>query len=817
MTGPASPGPPARATPVWERPWTLAGLVAALVALTGRFTFRSWFTYDDFVYLLDAQRHGLSLSLLAKPLNVHFSPAHRLADWLLQTFFPLHFGVAQVFLLACFAATLVVLHRVLTELVGKGAGPLVLTGLYGTSVLNVGLAQYWASGLQSLPSGVLSLLAVLFYLRYHRTRDRRLLVASAVCVGVALLFYVKPLLVPLYLVLARVLLLSPDQPVRRCLMDTVRGWREWVPFLVPVGLYLLLYLTRYWEPSGTTSWAAVDRYLRDSWARVFAPGFVGFRLPEGELSEGQQAVIVGVQALMAATVVASLVRAPRAWRAWAFFAVAFLANALLVGLPRLGDFGPGVSSQLRYYAEANYLFPVALGAAFLLPWPRRPALLSGAGGWRKVAWAGLGLGFAAHLGVAWWGAGRVSAESPGSTTRAFLGRLDGALRRAEGRKEGVAVVDGRFPEHVFGVPPPYGYRYSEILPLMRPDVAFDDPRRSLHRVTEDASLEPVRFRAHAGGDVRALVRDGRVRIAGGTVEEGDGPVCVSSTTAPASLELRPEPVLAGGGWYMDLRYSSTVAQAVPLAVDRGQGFPYLDRALAIRRGAGQATLADLGGPAVTGVRLELPRRSRTCLDRLDVGLLVPAGAAPGRAPGDGPTSVHDGFDRPDHAGGLGAVQGGPSWRADAGVWGIAASSAYVSAPGPGRNLAVAQTGGGDGQAQVRLARVVDGAGLLVRYRDPANHWAVVAVPGYATWAVVRTVGGREEVVANTGLSAVADGTTVGAVLDGDTMTVLVHGSVTTTVSDPALAGAGAAGMTTSGSGAGVARFDDFSFSAPGPR
>jgi len=178
----------------------------------------------------------------------------------------------------------------------------------------------------------------------------------------------------------------------------------------------------------------------------------------------------------------------------------------------------------------------------------------------------------------------------------------------------------------------------------------------------------------------------------------------------------------------------------------------------------------------------------------------------------------DAFSRPDQRFGLGATPQGLEWRSVGGAWGVSRSTAYVSgpAPAPARALAVLDVAGGDGSVQVTLPRVANGAGLVFRYQDPANFWAVVAVPDYATWAVVRALAGQEQVVANTGVSAVRDGTTVGVRTSGDTIEVLVDRAVAATVSDGALRSAGAVGMTAGGSDAGRARFDDFRFEAAAP-
>ncbi|MDQ3352904.1 MAG: hypothetical protein M3507_00155 [Actinomycetota bacterium] len=172
----------------------------------------------------------------------------------------------------------------------------------------------------------------------------------------------------------------------------------------------------------------------------------------------------------------------------------------------------------------------------------------------------------------------------------------------------------------------------------------------------------------------------------------------------------------------------------------------------------------------------------------------------------------DSFTRPNDPATLSSVPGGPPWSAEAGTWGIGEGQAYLSGPVPDANLVVVDLGQGDGAVSVRLGSVVSGAGLVFRYRSPLDHWAVVAVPGYATWAVVKVVDGTEEVVGNTGLSSVVDGTTVAVRLRGPTIEIAIDERLAQTITDETLADATRAGLrvtSRSGVDAAAARFDDF--------
>ncbi|MDQ2724087.1 MAG: hypothetical protein M3Y36_01105 [Actinomycetota bacterium] len=173
------------------------------------------------------------------------------------------------------------------------------------------------------------------------------------------------------------------------------------------------------------------------------------------------------------------------------------------------------------------------------------------------------------------------------------------------------------------------------------------------------------------------------------------------------------------------------------------------------------------------------------------------------------------FDRPDSADGLGSLPGGPPWQALAGTWGIANQQAYLSAPIADQGLAVVAFGRPLASAQVRVAAMVAGAGLVFAYQDPGNYWVVQAEPSYGTWNVVQVVAGTSRGLGNIGLVPIADGTVVSAAVTGDQVAVAVDGQVgrTFTASTPVM-GQGA-GLTVSGPGARMVRFEDFGITPAG--
>lgn len=183
--------------------------------------------------------------------------------------------------------------------------------------------------------------------------------------------------------------------------------------------------------------------------------------------------------------------------------------------------------------------------------------------------------------------------------------------------------------------------------------------------------------------------------------------------------------------------------------------------------------------------------------------------------------TRDAFDRDDTEDGLGAVPSGAEWIIDAGGWAIRGGEVVLTTAATKddqalRNFATIGTGYADPQAQVKLAKVVNGAGLAFRYRGECNHFVVYAVPQYAVWNVEKVVDCKRiegedgsQVFRKIVDAPVADGTTVGVVLDGDEVQIVINGRVVLTFTDDALAGAGRVGLTVRGEDATSVRFDDF--------
>jgi len=610
----------------------LLGLVVAVVvpvAAVAHFASSSGFVWDDFLNFRAAQTEGLSLDYLLGPTSAHLAPGHRLFDWLLERLAPMNFGLALAVELVLFAASLVVFHRLLVALFGAGPGPLVLTLLYGASTVHVQVIQWWASGLDRVPATLASFVSMLAYVRFYRTGRRRSLALSVGALMVALLFYVKPVFVPLYLVLLRVLVLDREQrTVRQALSEVGREWRVWLAYAVPVSAYLVAYVSIYASAGQvhTPSASAFLRYMTASWFKLIAPSFFGLYFSLTHQSPWVQVVLVVVQVALGAALVWTVLRVPGAWRSWAILAVAFVANGTVVGLTRLGSyFTAEFMAYLVYYnLEVTYVFFLAVGAVVVLRHRSdgsRPEPSSARRVGPRVA---VGLGVAAYLAFSWCGSSQISSPDVwyGSAARSYADRFEAGWRVASGNGSRAALVDGIVPNFV--VPSLAGVynNGSEVFPVIDRTAVFDPAGRDLFDVGGNGALEPVAFVDQVGGELAGLLAAGSASVAPGAVDRRDGSACIRPGRGPTVVGFTLPSAVGGGRLAIELHYTSATRQLMNVTVDPGGGGAITTRAVRLEPGRPQGSVWPTGGSTVTRVFFGLGPTSHLCLRDVHVGRLV---------------------------------------------------------------------------------------------------------------------------------------------------------------------------------------------------
>jgi hypothetical protein len=180
--------------------------------------------------------------------------------------------------------------------------------------------------------------------------------------------------------------------------------------------------------------------------------------------------------------------------------------------------------------------------------------------------------------------------------------------------------------------------------------------------------------------------------------------------------------------------------------------------------------------------------------------------------------VFDTYRRADNAVSLGQSDSGKSWVSRIGTWGVKGGEAYVATPKPRRyNLAVVDMHTGDGTVQVTLAQVVEGAGLVFRYQNSLNYYALVAAPKFATWGLQRVYHGKVSSLGRLGLVPVQNQTTISVLLRGPEIDIAVDGQLRKSFADNVvLETAPYVGLIAFGSGGRNVRWVNFVASAAAP-
>jgi peptidoglycan/LPS O-acetylase OafA/YrhL len=137
--------------------------------------------------------------------------------------------------------------------------------------------------------------------------------------------------------------------------------------------------------------------------------------------------------------------------------------------------------------------------------------------------------------------------------------------------------------------------------------------------------------------------------------------------------------------------------------------------------------------------------------------------------------VIDSFERADSPTSLTTADSGVTWAPARGTWGVEDRRAIVApAEDDAPRLAVLTQPERDGLVEVTLTTMAEGAGLLVRYEDPDNWWAVIARPSSGRWSVIQAVDGEPVPIAEFA-APTDDGTTVSVTQHDVLLRVLVDG------------------------------------------
>ncbi len=193
---------------------------------------------------------------------------------------------------------------------------------------------------------------------------------------------------------------------------------------------------------------------------------------------------------------------------------------------------------------------------------------------------------------------------------------------------------------------------------------------------------------------------------------------------------------------------------------------------------------------------------------------LPADVPPSPLPGT-PVAL-DAFDRED-GDSLGSSDSGPVWVDQAGRWGIRDdAAAVIDQQEEGfRQVTVLDPEAvymNQGTVSATFTDVQPGAGLVFRYRDAFNYFALVAQPQGRSWRLQRLVGGEATVLGLVPAGAFDGEVEVTVQLRGFNIDVYVDGQPRASMRDEQLGLAGTVGLFAGGEGERTTRYDGIAVS-----
>lgn len=313
----------------------------------------SYFIADDYDHFIHAATLPL-LQVITAPIDIHYVPLHKLFSVLVTKIAPLNFDVALAVLMAFHVLAVGVLYKLLQTLSPSRMNILIVL-LYAGCPLILDPLMWWSSGIHRFPYIFLSLACLYAYVLYRGSRQWYYLVGCLLAYILALGFYSKALLIPLY-VIGLELCLSPRSDLRRLLKRLIIGYC----MLALSVCYLLWYVN--FSP-------VMQQELNPEFSTGLEIVLFNFKVLVGVLTlhryEAGTLFNVAVFVLLLFVVVASVRRKPRALLVWVVLLVCIGVNFAMVAFSGRGQaYGVFIAYALRYYFEI--VFIVALFSGVLL-------------------------------------------------------------------------------------------------------------------------------------------------------------------------------------------------------------------------------------------------------------------------------------------------------------------------------------------------------------------------------------------------------------------------------------------------------------------
>jgi hypothetical protein len=614
--------PPLDVFSLWPRRRSTAAALTVLIVLQAILFFTvtqsTFFLQDDYNYFKLAQERSFLRYLFSPVLGLYPAPGNRLASFLLQQIFPLNYAAARTFLLALLAVTTILLGQFVRTLARSDQWWTVALLVPFALSITLVVFPWWSAVLPIVPALLLTVVALFAWLRSYTDPQPAFWVwVAVIAVAAAGAFYMKFLLIPVYLLLFRLAIFPRLLKLPVGIRSLWTEWKRWVAVGIPPALFIAVFVL-----SGLASRSAVSgsrpyfEYFATAWFRAFIPAaFMNARFDSSASSLPPWLIIFSSQVLFWGLVGATWRRSSLALRGWALFVFVFVVNAGMIGTSRLPLFGVEIAYALRYYPEVVLFLPLTLALALRQGEERRP----------ELAWERTNLGQAAIaliacmyvVSFAIWAPGLVR-ESGGVQAKSWYDNLRHDIRAVMVHEAAPGIVDAETPQYVIENWMEPRNRISTILPLVPLDVAYNRLSERTYLVLDDGHLAEAAFRPTSLLLSRTIRGEG-VRVLGG------GPVQSEATCMRegGALLYRPAVDVTGERLAIRVFYAGKSRGPVTLEVNTGD----LDRPirnLELRPFQNDAELVDLSTSRVRALTLELSRSDEVCIERMEIGSLTAA-------------------------------------------------------------------------------------------------------------------------------------------------------------------------------------------------
>lgn len=337
-----------------------------------------WLYWDDFILQGQAARRGLTTELLFNNHDGHVMPLSYAVVWVLQELSGLNYTLVALSMLVGQLLLVAAAVWAFTTLLGRGWQTIAALSVFLLSPIMMPGVTWWAAALTLVPLMTCALLATVSHVRYLSTGSISALLTTFALVAVALGFFEKSVLIPVWL-FGVSLLVCRESSLIGCTRAVMRmRWRLWLAWIVFLAAYLAVFAQvasgRTRLPTGP---GQVVDLLSTALFKTLAPALIGgpvnWTPVDFSASFADPPVwLVAVAALVVGAVVFAGVRAAgTARKAWIIAGAYLLVDLASFAIGRLGPDGdPGVVQAGRYVATTLIPVSVAVGATVAVYLPQ---------------------------------------------------------------------------------------------------------------------------------------------------------------------------------------------------------------------------------------------------------------------------------------------------------------------------------------------------------------------------------------------------------------------------------------------------------------